>query len=403
MYLPLVSLLLTVYLAFLLARIVREDDLCGKIRNREILSGAKAVLAAAACFLAASVAGLEFGLKGELVEPFLNYSYYAALLGNAVIGFVAGVVLWKTGVWPAGDAKLYALVCAALPLLMPYAGLAPRVLFLILLVNIFMPAAAAYFAQMSREQLALLAAGGAGGAWKEFAARVSGAAAGLRKEPGKIGLFLFSMLLFSFAAAWNSSQTGALKINDSLFFVLLLALGDRVSGFVDKAGPRFVLAVLGAAAVGAALSPAFLGLGTIMTYSLTRSVQFSVFRWGLFLVADRHLASCGTDRIPLGELRPGMIVADEYLEQLKKTDPEFMDGWSQDKYRDGLTAEQVAQLAGFLSGKRQDSADQVAVPVFRVRPFAFWIALGTALTLALSGLNVLMTAKYWILRLWAAA
>lgn len=398
MYLPVVSLLLAVYLAYLLTGIVREDDLCGKIRNKDLIAGAKAVLAAAACFLAASVAGLELGAKGVLVEPFLGYSYYAALAANAVIGLAAGVVLWKTEVWPAGDAKLFALVCAALPLLIPYAWWSPRALFLTLLVNIFTPAAVVYFVQMSDDQLDRLLSGGARAAW----AKLSGKAAGLLREPGKIGLFLFTMLLFSFVGVWNSAQTGVFKINDALFFVLLLALGGRIGGYLHKAGPKFVLLCLAAAAVCAALSPAFMGLGKLVLYSLVKSVQFTVFRGVLFMVAERHQATAGTYRIALAELRPGMIVSEEYLEQLRGSAPEFMEGWSPDKYRDGLTAEQAAGLAGFLKNKDKGSGEELAIPVFRVRPFAFWIALGTALTAALSGRNILMMAQYWLALAWRA-
>lgn len=396
MYLPAVSLLLLAYLAFLLTGIVREDDLCGKIRNKELVAGAKAALAAAACYLAASVAGLEFGAKGGLVEPFLTYSYYAALLVNAAIGMTAGVVLWKTEVWPAGDAKLFTLACGALPLIIPYAPWSPWVLFLTLLVNIFTPAAAVYLVRMCRDQLRLLAADGLGQVWKKTLEQTSGVVEKARKNPGMIGMFLFTMVLFSSISAWNAAQTGSLKINDSLFFILLLAFGGKVSAYLAKAGARVILLCAAALAACAALSPAFLGLTQIVLCGLTRSVQFMVFRGVLYMVADMHLASCGTYRISLGELRPGMIVSGEYVEQLKEAYPAFADGWIPDKYRDGLTNDQVDRLSAFLKNKGQDESEEMGIPVFRVKPFAFWIVLGIALTIALSGRNILVASGHWL-------
>lgn len=374
--------------------------MCGKIRNKELVSGAKAVFAAACCFLAVSVAVIALGVKGDFFEPCFSYSYYAALFENAAVGFAAGVILWKIGVWPAGDAKLYALVSAALPLIIPYAWWSPGTLFLTLLVNIFLPAAAVYLVQMSWEQLEPLFTGDAGSGSGKIFDRAAGAAAGFRRDPGKLGLFLLMALLFCFVGAWNSAQTEAFKINDSLFFVLMLAFSGRVGGYVARIGPRFTLVCFGATAICAALFPGFLGLTQLVLYGLVKSAQFTVFRWLLYMVADRHLASCGTYWVCPGGLRPGMIVSEKYLEQLKEAEPDFMDGWLLDKCRDGLTGDQISRLEGFLKNKSKDSKDEPGIPVFRVKPFAFWIALGAALTAALSGRHVLMVARFWLSWLW---
>ena len=53
----------------------------------------------------------------------------------------AGVILWYAEVWPAGDAKFFMLVSAALPLADPYLRGFPNYLFLNLLINIFVAAA----------------------------------------------------------------------------------------------------------------------------------------------------------------------------------------------------------------------------------------------------------------------
>ncbi|HBB65834.1 MAG: hypothetical protein A2X28_00365 [Elusimicrobia bacterium GWA2_56_46] len=402
MYLPVVSLLLLAYLAFLLTGIVREDILCGKIKNQELISGAKAVLAAVCCFLAVSVAAIEFRLKGVYFEPCFGYPYYMALLENAAAGLAAGVVLWKAGVWPAGDAKLYALVCAAVPIMIPYAGWSPAFLFLSLLVNIFLPAAAVYLIQMSREQFGLIFSESAGLARKKIFDGLSAAAAGLWANPGGIVLFLFTMLVFSFVGAWNSAQTGAFRINDKLFFVLLLAFGGRAGEYAEKAGVRIMLLSFGAIAVCAALFPGFLGLTRIVMYGLVKSAQFMAFRWLLYMVADRHLSSCGTYRVSLEQLAPGMVVSGEYMEQLRRAEPGFLEECGFDKYRDGLTAGQVGRLHLLLKNKSRDSRDEVGVPVFRVKPFAFWIGMGGALTVALSGNHVLMAAQLWFRRLLGA-
>ncbi|MDA8132215.1 MAG: hypothetical protein M0011_11990 [Elusimicrobia bacterium] len=401
MYLPIVSLLLTLYLTVLLLRVVREDDLCGKIRNRSLARGGAAVLAAAAVMLSVSVAGTRYGLHGPFWEPFFVYRYYLVLLENAALGLLAGIILWKTAVWPAGDAKLFALLCAALPMVISYASWAPVALVLSLLVNIFVPPAAVYFAQMSREQLGLLFSDGTIKAFGKSWAAARAAAAGLAREPGRLVTFSFSALLFSFVSAWNSAHTGGFQVNSNILFILMFALGGRVGWLAGKAGPRALLAGLLLLAVASRLNPETLSLARLVLYGFVMSMEFMLFRGVLYAVADRHLALSGTRRVCLDSLTPGMIISEEYLQQLREAEPELAEKYGFDRYRDGLTAEQLEGLKEYVRSKAADSKDDVGVPVFHVRPFAFWIVAGLAVTAALSGGNVLLLAKIALRRLWS--
>ncbi|MDA8242886.1 MAG: hypothetical protein M0025_02060 [Elusimicrobia bacterium] len=401
MYLPIVSLLLTLYLTVLLLGVVREDDLCGKIRNKSLLRGGLAVLAAAAVLLAVSVAGIRYGLHGLFWEPFFVYRYYLVLLENAALGLLAGVILWKTAVWPAGDAKLFALLCAALPVVISYASWTPVALVMSLLVNIFVPPAAVYFWQMAREQLGQLFSEGTIRAFGRGWAGARAAAAGLAKEPGRLVTFSFSALLFSFVSAWNGVNRGGFQVNSNILFILMFAFGGRAGALAEKAGPKVLLGGLLALAVASRLDPGTLSLAKLMLYGFAMSLQFMVFRGVLYAVADRHLKLSGTRRVCLDSLAPGMIISEEYLRQLHEAEPELAEKYGFDRYRDGLTPEQLAGLKEYVRSRPADSPDDVGVPVFHVRPFAFWIGAGLAVTAALSGGNVLLLAKLGLARLWS--
>lgn len=81
-----------------------------------------------------------FGADGFAWTP-------GSLALHAAIAWTSAVALWLLGIWPAGDAKLFAMLAGFYPLLRPASAEAPAVLTVVLLINIFVPAAASLFLQ----------------------------------------------------------------------------------------------------------------------------------------------------------------------------------------------------------------------------------------------------------------
>ena len=138
--LPLVQdFALTVFVALWV--VVGAGDLSHqKIRHRVMLGGSAAVAAAYAALLIVTILG-EYGW----VHRFLLPPYYHVILSHVALCVFAALALWKLGVWPAGDAKLFVLIGALYPLLDIGDPLRYERLFLSALINTFLPAAAVLF------------------------------------------------------------------------------------------------------------------------------------------------------------------------------------------------------------------------------------------------------------------
>ncbi len=68
--------------------------------------------------------------------------FYLKTLAHVGVASVASIGLWRLGVWPAGDSKLFILLSVWIPLFDPFSPLLPWRLALASLINVFLPAAA---------------------------------------------------------------------------------------------------------------------------------------------------------------------------------------------------------------------------------------------------------------------
>ncbi len=111
-----------------------------KIRNRFIRIWLLCVLAGYAVLIGQTVLG-AYGF----VNVFILRDYYVALSGHLAVSIAAACALWGLRIWPAGDAKLFALLALCCPLMRLPGSFRSGLLFLEVLINIFVPAAAFLF------------------------------------------------------------------------------------------------------------------------------------------------------------------------------------------------------------------------------------------------------------------
>ena len=109
-----------------------EDLAFRKIRNRHLAFGAALVFGGYGLQILLTLLG-----TGGFVEKFLIPEFYGAALLNVAVALGAAVSLWLLDIWPAGDAKLFTLCAAFVPLIIPEHRAFPRYLFLQMMVNIF--------------------------------------------------------------------------------------------------------------------------------------------------------------------------------------------------------------------------------------------------------------------------
>lgn len=116
-----------------------------KIRHRHLLWGLMAAAAGYALLAVQTAAGRRAG-----VGVFFTPEYYRALAAYVGLSTGAALLLWRLRVWPAGDAKLFALLSTLYPLTVLKGSFDATRLPLIALINTFLPAAAWVFLQSAR-------------------------------------------------------------------------------------------------------------------------------------------------------------------------------------------------------------------------------------------------------------
>lgn len=127
------------------ARLSTRDWRVQKIAHGDLLLGA--ALAAGAYALLASNSLLGAAGKSEVYH---HGAFFVDLASHFALSVLAALGLWKARIWPAGDAKLFLLLAAILPLLPREPDFEGGRLFLSALINVFLPACVFVFLQVAR-------------------------------------------------------------------------------------------------------------------------------------------------------------------------------------------------------------------------------------------------------------
>lgn len=204
---------------------------------------------------------------------FYRWPFYSDLLAYVATSAVAALGLWRGGVWPAGDTKLFALLALLFPLLEVSGSFQGGWLFLFVLINIFLPAAAFVFLQAARHVWRTRLRHGGSFAWQmglrrgiDFAygrmreklpqawRRAAEAAAACLRDPmtplKAVGSWLVSIFIMSLVSLILKDIVDSSLLRTLLCFAALFAWG-KINVAIAA---RLPLALLGAAVAAAVLS-----------------------------------------------------------------------------------------------------------------------------------------------------
>ena len=260
--------------------IVCDDIRHKKIRNKSIMIG----FCLGACLFAVS-----FFLKQ--VDP----GYLLAVLSNTAISFVVAFLIWRFGIWPAGDAKFFVMSVFLLPLHYYRGGYFPVFPAIVLLINIFVP----FIAYLLLKAAVLLA-------WRAAALART---AGIRKASAR--------LLVSIKKMRPKNSEG--KIWKSPW--IKLPVGVAVSFILVKFYFR--------------------------TGFTLKNILLSLILFGLAkAVLNVYLELFSLDSIRAGSVEPGMNLGSDTVDLLKK-DQNFSDRLGSFR-SDGLDREQAGLLNGYF-------------------------------------------------------
>jgi len=353
-----------------------EDLRHRRISNLLVLAGLFAASLGYLFLLAGSLLGTWNSSFLGLGVRYLPLDFYPRALAHWGLVFSAALLLWRLCLWPAGDAKLFIAFAGLIVLANPNLRGFPSYLFLVMLINIFVPAA--LFVLLELLVRTWRAAGRF--CWsdlrREVQRHLSRIGRRLAEEWERVGVHLRlganTLLLFLILQpARNRLEAMAPGVlGHVLVYLAMFALWDRLSRLLSRRLTTFwVLPIFFAV---------FLSLGLLGGCDLTVQVVDGIQMWlgfGMFLfatkaVAARYLEMTRVREVPVEGLRPGMILAQESWESVVKADPALA------RYSDGLSESDIEAIRSRIGAR-----PQVRLLVCESSPFSPWLFLGTLWTL----------------------
>jgi hypothetical protein len=347
-----------------------------KIPNRKILLGAKLLLAG----LCAQLFVTYLGYKG-VYTVFVRWEFYPLYLQHLGWSVLAGAVLWYAEIWPAGDAKFFMLISAALPVVLPEIKHFPGNLFLSLLVNIFVLASVFAIGRYVSSEIHTVAPSDSfNSLWAALKGRIAPLFAVGKKTSALAYPFnmTFLFVMQQLVALEVRGEVGRFLARADIFYFFLFLLWDKV-------GESFRSARWMRVTICCYLVYFFAGYFYFYDHlaGMVVTAIGNVFKFSLLLFFGRFVLSFLMERKDLvylsaEELKPGMVLSAGAHSNLKGNS--HFEGAFDDSFRDGLEEEQLALLKDWLKKLPLECAK---IEIVKGRPFALWISAGAALSLLL--------------------
>lgn len=357
-----------------------EDWREKKIRNRWIGAGLLACAAAVGWLLVNTAAG-SFGTRAWLIgEYWMPWRYYGALGLHWLLSVACAVALWRFSVWPAGDAKLFCLFSLQLALIDPQLPGFPRLLFLVLLINTFVPAGLLLGAETIARALAA-------------AARAVLAPAQLLRDAKALADRARVRVLELWPWRWNWL---ALTVNLLVVFVSFRLLQRRLIGSMGGPEGRLLLFVglaltwgrvsrllrdlnlgkasLAGLAFGAVLAQAAgLPVARLAREGAGTFVSFGSFMMVVRLTLGAIAARQQEAALAPSDIRAGVLLEEETFRELKKRPG--LGRTLRERYSDGLSETEAAAVRAHL-----EASGPLECRFYRAVPFAIWLFTGALIT-----------------------
>ena len=361
--------------------VVSHDLNTCKIPNTKIIAGLKILFG----FLLANII-LTISIYFNLFMPLLSgvtgyvWNFYLLWLLHSFLVIFFGVILWNTGVWPAGDAKFFIVLGLALPFVNSHISGFPLRTFFFFMVNIFVSSAfwafgTFFLAGMQKmESKAFFKS-----VYSNFLVEIQE----MRKKykPWQI-LFILSGILVLFLVQRTISLTVKLSIarnvsDPAILFFFIFLIWDKLTPIFQK---KWWIILSGVAyslffAIGLYFFPEKL-------YELVETAFIDMLKVSIFIMLVRRFAVFLMEQADMQvlypeQLKPGMILS-EKSRSIVKGDPNFDEDY-ESFVKDGLTPIQVTVLQNKAKVLRKLIPD-FKIEVIKGRPFAGWILLGAVLT-----------------------
>ncbi len=325
--------------------------------------------------------GLQFWAR-VWVEQSEGLPYWGAVLANAGIAFVIGIILWEMRLWAAGDAKIFALLALSVPLSFyknNYFSWFPS--FVILFNTFFALFALLLLEFITRTSRYLYATRGQ--------ALVNGIRVSLHAAKSNkmkyVNIIIMFLAIFTMIRILRHFAQGSIQeylhLNKTVIFVVLAIVFHPISRFAQKKGSAIASAIVVVSYLvyGIFFDPTGAALMELINIGWL-SISLILFR----SLYDAYLKATDTESIPADEVRKGMLLTPEEEKGFKERS-QFYELRIRSFSPDGLTEEQATSIREWC-----EANDKPTVHVARTIPFAPALFLGTVLTVAIQGLIVIL-------------
>ncbi|MDT8286362.1 MAG: hypothetical protein RQ748_04555 [Elusimicrobiales bacterium] len=378
MFMKVYAVVSAVVFAAWAVKVVNTDLALKKIPNAQTAAGCKLLLLALGLMTVNSL----LGWTGEVTD-YLNWNFYRLWAGHAALTVLAGLILWYSEVWPAGDAKFFMISAAWLPLINPFIGNMPGYLFLVVLINIFVAAALYTIGKFLADGFrSATPADYFGKVWSDIKGRFAQLGEGGSKNRARAALLLANMtMIFLLQQVLVMESRGLLSglfARTELLYFFMFFLWEKVARLFKSRLWSWATMIF---------YPLYLVLGYFFFFGhmvmMLKYAIINVFKFSLILVAGRAMMEFlmekkDMDYLTVAELEPGGVLSSGSVRMLR-ANPAFC-GVFDDCFKDGLDEEQLSALKEWMG---RLPGETPKVEMVKGRPFALWIFAGCCLTLLL--------------------
>lgn len=364
-YLP--SLLFFAYSVIMLCKISYTDYLTGKIRNRSLAKLFSPTLAYLALLCIFSI----IGLPGTA-----DFQWFADYLTHIFISAVISFLMWKTGVWPAGDSKLFTMTAAMLPLIVRHSRLYPFILFASMLINIFVPSAMAF----TGDALIVF--------FKDI--KNKGLAETFCFDKSKASVMLGTVLAFLLCRYVSVLIGMSVNFSPAYQFLVIFLAWPVLYKLFKNIWMSSILAI--AVCIYGAMCSSFASLMKEAMISFAYTVPLIALRKIIMLLMDRD----SIEKINPERIRAGLILSEKYLKKIRKAMPSFYKKNLKKIYPEGLTEEQAESLKALFASGEKGIEKLLPAEARTGKPFAAWITAGFIFTCFMQGENIVsLIIEFW--------
>lgn len=308
----------------------------------------------------------------------INYSYFKDIFINTFISVVIAYLLWKCGIWAAGDAKLFIVYTLLIPLDYYSKGYLPYFPSFTLLLNIFIPVflfimIMAFFkliniiiyvfkGENKKKGLFLFA--------KETLAKIMAKIRGSWQN--LVGILIGYLSIF----LGLQIMTSRLHLNPIWTVMLMLIAFKPISEGIKKSRGLLLLTSI--------ILVVYFGYnviyhqGILELIPILKSLIRLILLFGILkAILNLYIKYTQVDKIDIHNLRPKMLLADDVPKRFQKEFKGFQDELGT-IYPDGLSDEQTELIKKIYLERGYET-----IEVYKTFPFAIWIFWGAILTLGL--------------------